>query len=74
MTPDQGKSKRLFSWTDVILTSLIVALWDIISDALGFPSLLKHTSGQLAISFVSLVVIYFAVKVAGMLFAALRKN
>jgi hypothetical protein len=74
MKPDQGKSKRFFSWPDVISTGLIGALWYLFRDALGFPSLLKETSGQLAISFFSFLVIYIAVKVAGMLFAALRKN
>jgi hypothetical protein len=73
MKPGQGESKSFFSRIIGVAGGTSI-LWFLLQWILGFSSLHKQTSGQLAISLVSFVVIYIAMNVANEVFEARRKN
>jgi hypothetical protein len=64
------KSEFVFSTLKVIV---VVVLWDLFRWSLGIPAFLKQTSGQLAISLISLPVIYIAVFVSVWIFQSRQK-
>jgi hypothetical protein len=59
--------------SELVLSIVVVLLWELFRWALGTPALLKQTSGQLAISLISLPVIYAAVFVSMWIFQSRQK-
>jgi hypothetical protein len=73
MTMKTGRSRKSEFVLSTLEVVVVIVLWDLFRWALGMPSLFTGTSFQLALSLVSLPIIYMAVFASVWIFQSRQK-